>query len=120
MLTNILLCAYVLATSSGLIIIKLSTTSGLPVAMIDGRLSLNLNLLNVLGVGLYGISFIIYFYLISKFNIGYIIPLTTALVYILVFFASFIIFKESFSILKIVSIALIIAGVIMLNMSARG
>ena len=55
-------------------------------------------------------------YLISKFDLGYIIPLTTALVYVLIFFASFVIFKEAFTALKIVGIVLIVIGVLLLNL----
>jgi drug/metabolite transporter (DMT)-like permease len=111
------LALYVLTTSAGLIVIKLSTSGGFPVAYVNDKIQLNFNLLSILGVFLYGLSFILYFYLISKFDLGYIIPLTTALVYILIFIASFLIFHESFTIAKIVGISLIVAGLIFLNTS---
>lgn len=116
-MSNIIFIAlYVLATSSGLILLKLSTASGFPVALVDGRLSFNFNLLSVIGIVLYGLSFLLYFYLISKFNLGYIIPLTTALVYIMIFVASYFVFHEVFTILKITGITLIIGGLILLNL----
>lgn len=115
-MSNIIFIAlYVLTTSSGLVLLKLSTASGFPVALVDGRLSFNFNLLSVLGILLYGLSFLLYFYLISKFNLGYIIPLTTALVYIMIFVASYFIFHEVFTVLKIAGISLILIGLMLLN-----
>jgi multidrug transporter EmrE-like cation transporter len=54
-------------------------------------------------------------YLLSKYDLGYIIPLTTALVYMIIFVASYLIFKETFTILKIVGITLIMVGLMLLN-----
>lgn len=117
-MTNFLIILlYVATTSLGLILLKLSTSTGLPVSYIDNKISFNLNLLSVSGVLLYGISFLVYFYLISKFDLGYIIPLTTALVYVVIFVASFLIFKESFTALKILGIGLILVGLFFLNTS---
>jgi len=112
----ILLIAYVLATSSALVLIKLGTVSGAPVSMVEHVLKFNINLSIVAGIILYGVSFFIYMYLISKFDLGFIIPITTALVYTLIFFASYYIFHESFTFIKIAAISLIIFGVILLNL----
>jgi drug/metabolite transporter (DMT)-like permease len=70
------------------------------------------------GILLYGISFILYLYLISKFQLGYIIPLTSAFVYIFIFVASFLIFNEAFTITKIIGICLIVAGLTFLNLKS--
>lgn len=113
----ILLFVYVITTALGLVFIKLGTTSGLPIAIVENSIKLNLNLQSVAGLILYGLSFLLYIYLLSKFDLGFVIPLTTALVYILIFIASFIIFKESFTAMKIAAIVLIMAGVVMLNIN---
>jgi drug/metabolite transporter (DMT)-like permease len=108
---------YVATTAAGLIILKLSTANGLPISYIDGKFAFNFNWLAFLGIFFYGVSFLSYFYLISKFDLGYIIPLTTALVYTVIFFASFIIFKESFTMVKILAIVLILTGLALLNIN---
>lgn len=113
----LLLIAYVLATSGGLILIKLGTVSGVPVSIIEHSLKFNMNLSILAGIFLYGLSFVLYIYLISKYDLGYIIPVTTALVYVLIFLASFFIFHEAFTIIKITAISLIIFGVILLNIN---
>lgn len=113
----LIIAFYVVTTSLGLITLKLSTVSGFPVSYVSDRLIFNFNWLNIIGILLYGISFVVYFYLISKFDLGYIIPLTTALVYVVIFIASFVIFKEAFTAFKILGIGLILVGLFFLNSS---
>lgn len=110
-----LIIAYILSTSSGLILLKLGTTTGLPIGFVENSIKFNLNLFSVIGLLLYGLSFFLYIYLISKFDLGFIIPLAAGFVYILIFTASFFIFHEAFTIIKIAAISLIIIGVILLN-----
>lgn len=113
---NIPLIVYVITTALGLVLIKLGSTTASIVEIIDGKLIFHPSVLNVIGVLLYGVSFVLYTYLISKNDLGFIIPTTTALVYVLVFVASFVVFKESFTIQKIIAIALILVGVMLLNL----
>lgn len=113
-MSKIIIALYVLTTSLALIVLKLGTTnnSGWRIE----KLSLHINLHTILGVTLYGISFLLYIYLISKYDLGYIIPLVTAFVYILIFTASFFVFHEIFTIAKIIGISLIVAGLAFLNL----
>jgi len=115
-MSKVILPLFVLATSSALIILKLGTKEGAPIQYLDGRLQLNLNLYTVSGIFLYGISFLLYTYLISKNDLGYIIPLTTALVYAIIFTASYFVFHEQFTATKVAGIVLIISGLIFLNL----
>lgn len=115
-MNTILILAYILSTSLGLILLKLGTSTGLPISIVENSFKFNLNIYSVIGILLYGLSFFLYIYLISKFDLGFIIPVTIALVYIIIFVASFIIFKEAFTALKIVGICLIFGGVILLNL----
>lgn len=112
---KLIIAAYVLTTVSGLILLKLGTTGSGLLSIVDGRPSLTISGLAILGILFYGVSFLLYIILISKFSLGYIIPLTTAFVYILIFLASYFIFKEGFTLLKVVAISMIIGGVILLN-----
>ena len=115
---KLLIGAYVLATASGLVLLKLGTSGAGFISIVDGKVVWNIGLISVFGIFLYGISFLLYVVLISKFSLGYIVPLTTALVYVLVFSASYFIFKEAFTALKIAAIVLIISGVILLNIES--
>lgn len=113
----LLILFYVLSTSSGLVLLKLGTVSGLQISFINNSLKFNLNPTAVAGILLYGISFLLYIYLISKFDLGFIIPLTIGIVYVLIFIASFVIFHEVFTVTKIIAITLIIGGLILLNLN---
>lgn len=114
---KLLILLYVLATAGGLVLIKVSSNGAGFLSVLDGKIMWNIGLLTLLGIFVYGISFFLYIILISKFSLGYIVPITTGLVYILVFTASYFVFKEEFTSLKVLAIALIVAGVLLLQQS---
>ncbi len=116
-MSRVIIALYVFATSAALIALKWGTKSGLPVHYADNRLQFNLNLYSLGGMALYVLSFVLYVYLISKYDLGYIIPLATAFVYIVIFVASYFIFDEVFTAVKIVGIALILGGLVLLNLN---
>lgn len=114
MLSKFIIGIYIITTSAALVVMKLGTqnSNGNP----NGKLDLLLNPIFVLGVFLYGVSFITYVYLISKYDLGYIIPLLAAFVYILTFLAAYFIFNEAFTVFKVAGIALILLGLVFLNL----
>lgn len=112
---KLIISLYVLTTSLALIVIKLSTKKGSPIEFINNRTNININYLTVIGIILYGVSFLTYIYLISKYDLGYIIPLTAAFIYIIIFVGSYFVFHEVFTVTKLVGIGLIIVGLAFLN-----
>ena len=116
MANKIIILFYVAAASLALIILKIGAKNGAPAGLVDGRLQLNINAYTIFGILFYCVSFLLYIYLISKYDLGYIIPLTTALVYTVIFTASFVVFKEAFTALKVVGIVFIIIGLTFLNL----
>lgn len=115
--SNLLLPIYISITSLALVVLKLGSKDGALAQISDGRVHLNFTPYTVSGIFLYGLSFILYTYLLSKYDLGYIIPLTTGLVYIFIFIASFVIFKESFTLIKILGITFILGGIVLLNLN---
>jgi drug/metabolite transporter (DMT)-like permease len=113
---KIIIALYVLATSLALVFLKLGSASGAPLAFSNGRLHFNLGWAASAGFVLYGLSFVLYTFLISKYDLGYILPLATAFVYIAIFLASYFIFHEAFTAFKIVGIVLIMSGLVFLNL----
>jgi len=99
-----------------LIALKYGTKTGVPIHYVNNKLTFNLNFYAVSGIVLYGLSFLTYVYLVSKYDLGYIIPLTTALVYLVIFTASFFLFNEVFTGIKVAGIILIAVGLILLNL----
>lgn len=119
MMSKLIILLYVLATSSALVLLKLGSTNGAPISFIGSRLVTNFNLVIILGGMLYVTSFLLYTYLISRYDLGYIIPLGTGIVYVLVFLASLFVFKESFTLYKLLGIILIVAGLVFLNIKSK-
>lgn len=109
-----ILTMYVILSSSALIIIKLGAQAE---RKSFSFLGFNLNFWLISGIIMYGISFLIYLYLISKYDLGFIIPLLAAFVYIFVFFGAFFVLHEQFTLLKVAAIVLILTGVILLGVS---
>lgn len=118
LVSNLLLILYAATSAIGLVLLKLGSQSGALVEFIDGKPSFNVGVFAILGIVLYGLSFLLYTYLIAKNDLGYIIPVSTALVYIGIFLASFIVFKEPFTALKVIGILLILGGVVLLNLTS--
>ncbi len=116
---KIIIALYILITSSALVVLKLGSKGGSLIQYIDNKLHFHISPLILLGVVLYGISFPLYVYIISKYSLGYIIPLTAAFIYTVVFFASFVFFNEVFTLTKIIGISLIILGLVFLNLKSN-
>ncbi len=117
-MSKLIITLYILTTSAALVALKYGTKAGPPLKYLGGsKLQFNLTPYSVVGIILYGLSFALYVYLISKYELGYIIPLLAAFVYILVFLASFYILNEVFTFTKVVGIALILIGLIFLNLN---
>ncbi len=115
-MATLILVLYILSTSTGLILLKYGAKSGLPISFIGGKISLNFNTFVIIGLFLYVVSFLLYIYLISKNDLGYIIPLASAFVYVAIFTGSYFVFHETFNAFKIVGIGLIISGIVMLSL----
>lgn len=114
-MSKLIIALYTLFTCLGLVLFKLGASSEFPITFSEGKLNFNPNGAILIGVASYGLSFVLYLYLISKYDLGYIMPILAGLVYVIVFIASALIFKEAFSTIKIVGITLIISGLFLLN-----
>lgn len=112
----VLIALYVTLTAGGLIVLKLGSNSGPFLSLMNNRPVLNLTLLNIIGILMYGLSFLLYTFLVAKNDLAFIIPVTTGVVYVLIFIASYFLFKEGFTALKIAAIILILSGVIILSL----
>lgn len=106
---------YIVLTISGVVLFKLGTQKGFLVSVSTGVFNLKISLLSILGLVCYLCSFLMYIFLISKFDMSYIVPVTTGVVQVAIFVFAILIFKESVSISKVVATALILIGVIIMN-----
>lgn len=111
---NILLTiTYLISTTAGMTLMKLGGDS-LSLSLKKG-ISFNMEYLTFCGFLLYIISFLLWQKLLVAYNLSYIVPLTTGIAQILVLLIGYFIFKESFSIINVIGIVLIIIGVILVS-----
>lgn len=64
------------------------------------------------GLLLYGVSFTLYLYILSKFEVSYIYPIITASIFILLITFSSLLLNEPITVKKIAGIFIIIIGII--------
>lgn len=114
-----LIAVYMVLTVSGLVIFKLGTNKGIAFNLAGGTFLFKFNYLVVVGLLCYVVSFLLYMVIVSKYNLSYIVPITQGIVYIGVFLASVFVFKDQNSALNVCGIALVLAGIVLLNIKTH-
>jgi drug/metabolite transporter (DMT)-like permease len=111
----ILIGIYLTLSLSGVVLFKLGTEKEFLVSIYNGIFSFKISFISLLGLVCYGCSFLMYMLLISKFDMTYIVPITTGITQVLTVILAVLIFKESLTISKIAGTALVIIGVVIIN-----
>ena len=115
MINIILILVYIILTIAGVVLFKLGTQKDFLVSIATGIFTLKISLISIIGLVCYLCSFLMYMFLISKFDLTYIVPVTTGIVQVATFVLAIMIFKESVAVSKVVATGLILIGVILLN-----
>lgn len=116
MLKLLIVIVYALASSFGMVLIK-KAGSDTGISITEGKLSISVTGLFVLGLMLYMVSFVLWIYVINMFSLTYISPVVYGGVYILITILSVFLLGESFNIRLLLSSFLIIAGIILASIS---
>ena len=111
----VLVIIYLVLSVSGLILMKKGGNSG-SIAIEKQNFNFNINLISALGFVCYLFSFLLYTKIIVMFDLSYITPICTGIVQILILVASKLVFKENFTTTSVVGAAIIIMGVIIMNL----
>jgi multidrug transporter EmrE-like cation transporter len=120
---KLLIAIYLVLTVSGLTLVKLGSDGSPLLSKSGDKLVWNVGPVVFLGLIAYGMSFLLFMWLVSQYQLSILIPLTTALVQLMIFVIAVTIFKEQLTLIKIVALALIVAGVVILQIKsgvARG
>lgn len=114
------LILYVTLSVGGLVLFKLGSAEK-PVALSlrGGGFSFQIALKSIIGLLCYVVSFLLYMYLVSIYNLNYIAPIATGLSYVLTLVSSYTIFKEPFTTFQIIGVALILIGIILMNIKTN-
>ena len=111
----ILIAIYLLLTVSGIVIFKLGANQNLEFKSVSGNLAFSFNYKVILGLLAYICSFLLYMFLVSKFDLSYIVPIATGIVYILTLLSSVYIFKDKLNTYNIIGVILVLIGVVLVN-----
>lgn len=107
---------YLILSASGLIFFKLGSENNILCSFTKGILNFKIGYLSILGIICYGCSFVLYLGLVSKYNLSYIVPVTTGIMYIIILVASSVLFKEVITGTHIIGAILVLSGVTLLNL----
>lgn len=118
-MNGLIIFVYVFLSVSGIVFFKLGSSALLSFSVSVNDFSLKMSWLAVLGLLFYLLSFFVYMGLIAKNNLSYLIPITTAAVYIATLVSSVLIFKEEVNNVQLFGSVLILFGVLLINLSTK-
>ena len=93
-------------------------TSIVSSGLITGILKILLNPWIIIGLGMFGVSFFFMTAALSRTDLTLAYPMMSGLVYIILLFVGFFIFKEKITVLRIMGIGAILLGITMLTMKS--
>lgn len=105
---------YILLSASGLVLFKMGSQKEMGIGISAGFLSFKISIVSLLGMLCYIMSFLMYLFLVSKFDLNKIYPITTGCIFVCVMLGSFLVLKENIGTIQIVGSALILIGVVLL------
>ncbi len=108
-----LIIGYVLFAVGGSTLIKYGGLSKVTSLITLPIVNVNISLISILGILCYGLSFVLYIFLLNKFDLSFISPITIGVVYVLLMITAVLVFNEQFTILKTIGCALILAGIML-------
>ena len=77
-------------------------------------INMSISTYTFIGFICYGLSFLFYTILLSKFDLSFISPLTVGLVYVLLMITAFVFFHEQITAYKIIGSSLILIGILLI------
>ena len=111
----ILVVVYLILTVSGLVLMKKGGDPGTFSAQ-NGNITFGMSLVSLAGFICYICSFLLYTRIVVMFDLSYITPICTGIVQVAILCASAAIFKEEISKQGAIGAALVIIGIIVMNL----
>lgn len=112
---KLFIAVYLALSVSGLTLVKLGSQGAPLLSKIGDKFVWNVGPLVVAGLIAYGLSFLLFMWLVSKFQLSFLVPLTAALVQVLIFIVAIVLFKESLTFIKLLAFILIVVGIVLLQ-----
>ena len=115
---NILVILYVILTIAGIVLMKFGGNTG-TITLENATFSFSMSFISLFGFICYIASFLLFTNIVVKFNLSYIIPITAGIVQVLTLLSGYIVFNEEKSINGIIGIALVIVGIVIMNIKEK-
>jgi len=106
---------YMLLSVSGIVLVKAGAGATM-LGFSGGILQMRAGWQTIAGLCCYVASFLMLMGILGQYDLSYIVPLTTGIIQILILLAAVFFFRERISILNLVGIFVVIAGVILMNL----
>jgi len=111
-ITIIMFTCYIILTVSGITFVKFGGLDKAVALFTLPVINFAVSWQTLVGILCYGFSFVLYIIIITKADLSFIIPISTAITYIALMVIAFTLFNESFNALKIIGCGLILIGVL--------
>lgn len=112
---------YVMMSVGGQVLFKLGAQREFGVVVSLNSVKMEFSWISLIGVVCYVCSFLLYLFLISRYDLNRIVPVLIGLTYTLTLGASIFVFRETFSSMHCIGIMLIFVGVLLVvNAGAWG
>ncbi len=108
---------YILLAVTGMLLIKYGASDSAHTFFKISGLNISVSNELLLGIFCYGISFLLFVFVISKSKISIMIPVLSGLINVVVVIASIVIFKEQVIKQQMAGVFLIIVGVLLIGIS---
>lgn len=112
----LIIIVYAAISVAGLTLVKLGSSNPLTLSVGATGFSFGVGWITLLGLILYVVSFLIYMTLVAKNSLTYLMPVATAITYILTMSVSLAVLKEQVTPVQWAGCALILVGVILMNL----
>lgn len=106
---------YVICTVLGLILYKYGTTKEFGFLFENGNLSIKMNVISIIGLAMYLLSFMLYILILPKYDVTYILPIVSTATGILIFVSSIVFLGEPSNLMKWIGYVIMTVGVIIVN-----
>lgn len=116
-----LLMVYVVLSTSGATLIKyggsgsgkVHTLFNVPIVNVE------VSLVSLIGIIIYGMSFLVFTILLNKLSMSYLVPVATGASYVLLMISAILVFNESFGLWKAIGCILILVGIMLVVTSGN-
>ena len=111
----ILLLLYTICTVGGLILFKYGANQKFVFEISGQIININISFFSIVGLTLYLCSFILYIFILAKFDITYILPLISVFTTIGIYVLSIIVLNEPFNWFRLIGAVIIVFGAFVVN-----